>query len=73
MRSIRAEPDHIPYRRSKLTMLLKDCFTHPKVLTVFLAHVAPTARSAEYTKNTLDYASQVLMHCSRTGWSNSFE
>ena len=41
-------------------MLLKDCFTAPTVRTVFLAHVAPTARSAQYTKNTLDYASQMV-------------
>eukprot|EP01048_Picozoa_sp_COSAG05_P000608 COSAG05_NODE_17_length_35518_cov_34.728084_23_plen_557_part_00 len=53
------EGGHVPYRRSKLTMLLKDCFTSPTVRTVFLGHVAPTARSAEYTKNTLDYASQM--------------
>lgn len=52
--------DHIPYRRSKLTMLLKDCFTSSKVRTVFLGHVAPTALSAQYTKNTLDYASQMV-------------
>jgi kinesin family protein 2/24 len=48
--------DHIPYRRSKLTMLLKDCFTSSNVRTVFLAHVAPTAMSAQYTKNTLGKA-----------------
>eukprot|EP00937_MAST-01D_sp_MAST-1D-sp2_P001521 g1521.t1 len=55
-----ASGQHIPYRRSKLTMLLKDCFTEPKVQTVFLAHVAPTHRSGEYTKNTLEYAAQML-------------
>lgn len=54
------QPDHIPYRRSKLTMLLKDCFTSANVRTVFLAHVAPTALSGQYTKNTLDYASQMV-------------
>ena len=27
---------------------------------MFLAHVAPTAMSAQYTKNTLDYASQMV-------------
>ena len=54
------QPDHIPYRRSKLTMLLKDCFTSANVRSIFLAHVAPTALSAQYTKNTLDYASQMV-------------
>eukprot|EP01049_Picozoa_sp_SAG25_P000355 SAG25_NODE_12_length_28061_cov_181.931795_3_plen_301_part_00 len=52
---------YIPFRRSKLTMLLKDCFTSSTVRTIFLGHVAPTARSAEYTKNTLDYASQMCL------------
>jgi kinesin family protein 2/24 len=51
---------HIPYRRSKLTMLLKECFTAPEARTVFVAHVAPLAACTQYTKSTLDYCTQLL-------------
>lgn len=51
---------HIPYRRSKLTMLLKECFTAPEARTIFIAHVAPLAACTQYTKSTLDYCTQLL-------------
>jgi hypothetical protein len=53
-------PVHIPYRRSKLTMLLKECFTAPEARTIFIAHVAPLAACTQYTKSTLDYCTQLL-------------
>lgn len=51
---------HIPYRRSKLTLLMKDVFDvsgqqRPSA-TVVLAMVSPLARDAAQSANTLAYA-----------------
>ena len=51
---------HVPYRRSKLTMLLKECFTAPDARTIFFGHVSPLAACTQYTKSTLDYCTQLL-------------
>jgi kinesin family protein 2/24 len=50
---------HVPYRRSKLTMLLKDVFEHTNArlcATVVIAAVSPLARDAAHSGNTLQYA-----------------
>ena len=50
---------HIPYRRAKLTQVMKDVFdvASPRLCaTVVLACVAPTARDVDHSKNTLSYA-----------------
>lgn len=51
---------HVPYRRSKLTLLMKDVFDvsgqqRPSA-TVVLAMVSPLARDAAQSANTLAYA-----------------
>jgi kinesin family protein 2/24 len=51
---------HVPYRRCKLTMLLKDCFTSNAVRTVFIAHISPLTSHTLYSKNTLEYTSRML-------------
>jgi hypothetical protein len=48
---------HIPYRRSKLTQLLKDCFTLQRARTVVIATVSPAAKDTEHSCNTLQHAS----------------
>jgi hypothetical protein len=88
VRALRRRQRRIPYRRSKLTMLLKDCFEPVEATTkasttrtetaaevaraavtpaaagrratVVLAHVAPPSLCAQYTRSTMDYASQLL-------------
>ena len=50
---------HVPYRGSKLTQVLKDCFTSPGALTVMLATLGPSSASTEHTLNTLRYASRL--------------
>ncbi|EWM30551.1 kinesin motor domain containing protein [Nannochloropsis gaditana] len=50
---------HVPYRASKLTLVLKDCFTKEKARTVMIATVSPNASSADHTLNTLRYADRV--------------
>eukprot|EP00624_Nannochloropsis_granulata_P006287 evm.model.NODE_46436_length_6083_cov_22.984055.2 len=50
---------HVPYRASKLTLVLKDCFSKEKARTVMIATVSPNASSADHTLNTLRYADRV--------------
>lgn len=50
---------HVPYRRSKLTLLMKDVFDiscRRLCSTVVLAHVSPLARDVKHSLNTLQYA-----------------
>lgn len=54
-----AQNAHIPYRRSKLTMLLKDVFDPGcarMCATVVIAAVSPLARDVAASANTLKYA-----------------
>jgi kinesin family protein 2/24 len=59
-------PGHIPFRNSKLTMILRDSFqdstteSSTKLFTAFIAHACPVASCASHTQNTLDYASAIL-------------
>ena len=52
-------PVHVPYRRSKLTLLMKDVFDigcARLCATVVVAAVAPLASACAHTSNTLAYA-----------------
>ena len=57
------DDSHVPYRRSKLTTVLKSCFVDagatPSALC-FLAHVAPPRSQGRQTLNTLEYAAQMV-------------
>lgn len=50
---------HVPYRASKLTLILKDCFTSAQAKTTMIATVSPGASSADHTLNTLRYADRI--------------
>jgi len=50
---------HVPYRASKLTLILKDCFTSKLARTTMIATVSPGASSADHTLNTLRYADRI--------------
>lgn len=50
---------HVPYRGSKLTLLLKDCFTSSQARTTMIATVSPGVSSADHTINTLRYADRI--------------
>jgi kinesin family protein 2/24 len=54
---VRTRP-HVPYRASKLTMVLKDSFAEDS-RTVMISCVSPAASSADHTLNTLRYADRV--------------
>jgi hypothetical protein len=50
---------HVPYRRSKLTLLMKDVFDvgcKRMCSTVVLAHVSPLASDVKHTLNTMNYS-----------------
>lgn len=59
IRALDSNSNHVPYRASKLTLVLKDSFTNKKSRTVMIATVSPAASSADHTINTLRYADRI--------------
>ncbi len=59
IRALDSNSTHIPYRASKLTLVLKDSFTNKNSRTVMIVNVSPGASSADHTLNTLRYADRV--------------
>jgi kinesin family protein 2/24 len=54
-----ASRDHVPFRGSKLTQVLKDSFVGENARSVMIACVAPNLSNGEHTLNTLRYADRV--------------
>ncbi|CEL97887.1 unnamed protein product [Vitrella brassicaformis CCMP3155] len=50
---------HIPFRASKLTMVLRECFVCSASRTLMIACVSPGMASADHTLNTLRYAARL--------------
>lgn len=50
---------HVPFRASKLTLVLKDSLIGSDSITVLIANVSPASGSVEHTVNTLRYARRV--------------
>jgi kinesin family member 2/24 len=59
IRALDTGSTHVPYRGSKLTLVLKDSFTRARARTVMIATVSPAASSADHTLNTLRYADRI--------------
>lgn len=61
IRAIDAKETHIPFRASKLTMVLRDSFigNAKNIKIVMIACVSPGKNSAEHTINTLRYAGRL--------------
>ncbi|KAJ0011635.1 hypothetical protein NQD34_012610, partial [Periophthalmus magnuspinnatus] len=59
IRSLGKNSDHIPFRMSTLTKVLRDSFIGEKSRTCMIAMVSPSMASCEYTMNTLRYADRV--------------
>jgi hypothetical protein len=59
IRALDAGSSHVPYRGSKLTLVLKDCFTSSRAWTTMIATVSPASSSIDHTLNTLRYADRV--------------
>jgi kinesin family protein 2/24 len=52
---------HIPFRASKLTMVLRDSFMMKadRIRIIMIACISPGSSSADHTLNTLRYASRL--------------
>lgn len=50
---------HVPYRQSKLTLILKDCFVSKSARTAMIATLSPGSLSTDHTVNTLRYADRI--------------
>ncbi|TPX60172.1 hypothetical protein SpCBS45565_g07570 [Spizellomyces sp. 'palustris'] len=50
---------HIPFRASKLTQILRDSFVGARSQTVMIATVSPGSNSVDHSLNTLRYADRV--------------
>lgn len=61
IRALDAHGPHIPFRASKLTMVLRDSFiaTKKQIRIVMIACVSPGKNSADHTLNTLRYAERL--------------
>ncbi|KAL3911812.1 MAG: hypothetical protein SGILL_007136 [Bacillariaceae sp.] len=58
IRALGQKSSHVPYRGSKLTLLLKDCFS-PNSKTTMIATVSPGASSTDHSLNTLRYSDRI--------------
>lgn len=58
IRALSLEKEHVPYRQSQLTKVLKDSFTGSSKTTM-IANVSPASACTEHTLNSLRYADRV--------------
>jgi len=60
---------HIPFRASKLTMVLRDSFmmNADKIRIIMIACISPGSSSADHTLNTLRYASRLKENTEKGG------
>ncbi|CAI2380460.1 unnamed protein product [Moneuplotes crassus] len=61
IRAMESDKYHIPFRRSKLTMVLRDSFMGglSKSRVIMIACISPNSSSTEHTINTLRYADRL--------------
>jgi kinesin family protein 2/24 len=59
IRALDQQLDHLPFRGSKLTQVLKDSFVGQNCMTLMIANISPSSGSVEHTLNTLRYAYRV--------------
>jgi kinesin family protein 2/24 len=55
----RGENVHMPFRSSRLTRVLQECFTEPAHKTVVIATISPSASDVIHTVNTLLHATML--------------
>ena len=62
IRALDTRSSHVPFRASKLTMVLRDSFLEPgNSKIVMIACINPGSSSADHTLNTLRYAQRLKM------------
>lgn len=63
---------HVPFRASKLTMVLRDSFVNEsKSYIVMIACLNPGSSSADHTLNTLRYAQRLLAGSTQNDYSGA--
>ena len=68
IRALDSNSSHVPFRASKLTMVLRDSFLDPhQSKIVMIACINPGSSSADHTLNTLRYAQRL-----KQGTSNAY-
>jgi kinesin family protein 2/24 len=65
IRALGQKSSHVPYRGSKLTLILKDCFS-PDSKTTMIATVSPGASATDHSLNTLRYGDRIKEQRVRT-------
>uniref|UniRef100_A0A4W4FF16 Kinesin-like protein n=1 Tax=Electrophorus electricus TaxID=8005 RepID=A0A4W4FF16_ELEEL len=60
IRSLGQNSEHIPFRMSKLTQVLRDSFIGENSRTCMIAMISPGMNSCDYTLNTLRYADRYM-------------
>lgn len=60
IRAMNLNKNHIPFRGSKLTLILKDSLVGESKTFMF-ANVSPCQKSCEATLNTLRYAQRLIL------------
>lgn len=58
IRAMGTSKKHVPFRQSKLTLVLRDSFIGKNAKTCMIATISPGLSSAENTLNTLRYANR---------------
>ena len=61
IRAMDEKADHVPFRASKLTLILRDSFIakQDKSKVVMIACISPGSSSADHSLNTLRYADRL--------------
>ena len=59
IRAIDQKSGHVPFRASKLSMVLRDSFLGSNAKIVMIACINPGSSSADHTLNTLRYAERL--------------
>jgi len=71
IRALDMRSSHVPFRASKLTMVLRDSFLDPhSSKIVMIACINPGSSSADHTLNTLRYAQRLKQGGSSDAYSN---
>jgi len=61
IRAMDDKADHVPFRASKLTLILRDSFINKTQISkiVMIACISPGSSSADHSLNTLRYAERL--------------
>ncbi|KAF4712251.1 hypothetical protein FOZ63_005040, partial [Perkinsus olseni] len=70
VRAVDSGRARIPFRASKLTMVLRDAFLHEGARMVMIACIKPGQRSGDHTLNTLRYAARLKRSSAGSGFDD---